>query len=50
MSGTIESRFMGLYDQRLFDQKAVDVIVTPNDSKVLPVHVMTGCFFVFGNR
>ena len=49
MSGTIEPRFMCLNDQRLFDQKAVDDIVTPNDSKVSPVHVMTGCFFVFGN-
>ena len=49
MCGTIESRFMSINDQRLFDQKAIDVAVTSNDSKIYPVHVMTGCFFVFGN-
>ena len=37
-------------DQRLFDQKAVDVVVTPHNSEILPVHVVTGRFFVFGNR
>jgi hypothetical protein len=50
MRGSIEPRFMSPNDQRLFDQKAVDVVVTLNDSKVLPVHMVTGCFFVFGNR
>ena len=50
MDGSIESRFMSLNDQRLLDQKAVDVVVTPNNAKVLPVHMMTGMFFVFGDR
>ena len=50
MWGTVEPRFTSPNDQRLFDQKAIDVVVMPNDAKVVPVHVMIGCFFVFGNR
>ena len=37
-------------DQRLFDQKAVDVVVSPQNTKILPVHVMARTFFVFGDR
>ena len=50
MGGSIELRFMSLNDQPLFNQKAVDVVVTPHNSKILPVHVMIRRFFVFRNR
>jgi hypothetical protein len=50
MGSSIESRFTHSNDQRLFDQKVLDVVVTPNNSKVLLVHMVTSCFFVFGNR
>jgi hypothetical protein len=50
MRGTIELMSMCPNDQRLFGHKTIDVVVTPYDSKVLPVHVVTVCFFVFGNQ
>ena len=50
MGSSIESRFMGSNDQRLFDQKAIDVAVTPHDTEILPVHLVTGTFFVFCDR
>ena len=50
IGGSIESRFVRSNDQRLLDQEAVDDVVTPHDAKVLPVHVVTVLFFVFGDR
>ena len=50
MGGSIESKFIGSNDQRLFDQKAIDVAVTPHDTEILPVHLVTGTFFVFCDR
>ena len=47
MGCSIESRFLDCNDQRLFDQKAIDVAVTPHDTEILPVHLVTGTFFVF---
>ena len=46
MGGSIEPRFLSLSNQRLSDQKALDVVVTPHDPKVLSVHGVTGCCFV----
>ena len=41
---------MGSNDHRLLDQKAIDVIVRPNGSKILPLHKRAAIFFVFDGR
>lgn len=48
MGCPIESRFICSDDQRLLDQQALVVIVTPQDSKVPPVHFMASILYVFG--
>ena len=35
-------------NQELFNQKAVDIVGMPQDSKILPVHVLTSVFFIVG--
>ena len=50
IGSSIESRLIGYNDQRRFDQKAIDVVVTPHDTEILPVHLVTGTFFVFCDR
>jgi hypothetical protein len=37
-------------DQRFFDQKTIGVVVTPQDSSVSPIDVMTRVLFVFGEE
>jgi hypothetical protein len=44
----IESRFVCSDDQRLFDHHALRVVVTPQDSKVPPVHFMVSIMYMFG--
>ena len=35
-------------DQRFFDQKTIRIVVTPQNSSVLPVNVMARVLLVFG--
>ena len=35
-------------DQRFFDQKTIGVVVTPQNSSVLPIDVMVRVLLVFG--
>lgn len=39
---------MCLNDQRFFDQKTIGVVVTPQNSSVLPIDVMARVLLVFG--
>ena len=40
LASSIDLRFMGCNDQRLFDQTAIDAVVTPQDAKLLSVHAV----------
>jgi hypothetical protein len=48
MRRSIELWFMCPNDQRFFDQKTIGVVVTPQNSSVLPVNAMARVLLVFG--
>ena len=50
MSCPIQWRLMCSNNQILLDQKTIRYVITPQDSNIFPIDVMTGVFLVFGER